>query len=130
MARFSGKRTTPAGRSSGVPEGQTIIAQRFNVGFDVWEDESRGTAEWNRFQPSLRDLAPGSRGPNVETLGYCQPSLRDEALAIPVRSIYPFLFGPSLLFFPSLLRWPKPLLLQFQTRFPHPVPIGARGEPI
>jgi hypothetical protein len=31
-----------------------------------------------RGQPSLRDSGRMTRTPSVETLGYCQPSLRDE----------------------------------------------------
>jgi hypothetical protein len=36
------------------------------------------TRSLRRVQPSLRDLGRMTRTPSVETLGYCQPSLRDE----------------------------------------------------
>src|SRR5208283_4929626 len=43
-----------------------------------------GTAERRLIRPSLRDLRPFRRDPSVETLGYCHPSLRDEAAQILV----------------------------------------------
>src|SRR3954466_7503688 len=36
-------------------------------------------------QPSLRDLGNRKQQPNLERLGYCQPSLRDETLRIRVK---------------------------------------------
>ena len=64
-----------------VPEGHATIAQRFNVGFiDSERSSPEGTAETAR-EPSAvpSGLATDYRSlPNVETLGYCRASLRDE----------------------------------------------------
>jgi hypothetical protein len=67
-----------------VPEGQVTIAQGFNLGCGrlrglVPQGRLRHSRT-ERSQSSLRDSAPSSRGPRVETLGYCHPSLRDEAV--------------------------------------------------
>ena len=69
-----------------VPEGQARIAQRFNVGDGDSDCVSpEGTAEvTSGATVSGADSAVPSGldslccCPNVETLGYCQPSLRDE----------------------------------------------------
>lgn len=41
-----------------------------------------GTLDPLILQSSLRDLRASSRAPNVETLGYCQKSLRDNCGAL------------------------------------------------
>src|SRR5712691_2373783 len=68
-------------RQSPVPEGHATIAQRFNVGLISNERSSpEGTAETAR-EPSAvpSGLTTGYLVlPNVETLGYCRASLRDE----------------------------------------------------
>src|SRR6266478_9294625 len=68
-------------RQSPVPEGHATIAQRFNVGLMSSERLSpEGTAESAR-EPSAvpSGLTAGYLSlPNVETLGYCRASLRDE----------------------------------------------------
>ena len=68
-------------RQSPVPEGHATIAQRFNVGLIGSERSSpEGTAETAR-EPSAvpSGLTTGYLSlPNVETLGYCRASLRDE----------------------------------------------------
>ena len=68
-------------RKNPVPEGHATIAQRFNVGFMSSERLSpEGTAESAR-EPSAvpSGLTTGYLSlPNVETLGYCRASLRDE----------------------------------------------------
>jgi hypothetical protein len=69
-----------------VPEGLLIIAQRFNVGTCVVGKISPGgTADrWNHSTPgSISAVPPGlisllGLDSNVETLGYCHQSLRDE----------------------------------------------------
>ena len=68
-------------RKSPVPEGHATIAQRFNVGL-ISSDRSspEGTAE-TAHEPSavpLGLIAGYLSLPNVETLGYCRASLRDE----------------------------------------------------
>lgn len=71
-----------------VPKGQTAIAQRFNVGFNVRQVISpEGTAEiptrslrQAKTQPSLRDARNAEPFPNVETLGYSRSSLRDNSV--------------------------------------------------
>src|SRR6266446_8041924 len=68
-------------RQSPVPEGHATIAQRFNVGLISSERSSpEGTAETAR-EPSAvpSGLTTGYLSvPNLETLGYCRASLRDE----------------------------------------------------
>ena len=68
-------------RKSPVPEGHATIAQRFNVGLISGERSSpQGMAETARAPsavPSGRTTGYLSL-PNVETLGYCRASLRDE----------------------------------------------------
>jgi hypothetical protein len=58
------------------------IAQRFTAGKEVrWYQVSKGTAEWVRYRPPLRDLSPRASTPSVETsvetLGYSRRSLQD-----------------------------------------------------
>jgi hypothetical protein len=56
-----------------VPEGQKIIARRFNAGFwpaMAWRPD--GTIESRYFQPSLRDLMLSAGVPGVEAPGYSQ----------------------------------------------------------
>src|SRR5438477_250710 len=65
-----------------IPEGCPRIAQRFNVGISAQEAVSpEGTAE-NAPSVSRPFGTDGSLliDPNVETLGYSRPSLRDENL--------------------------------------------------
>src|SRR6266702_309570 len=77
-----------------VPEGHATIAQRFNVGLMSRERSSpEGTAETPR-EPSA---VPSGltiaylRLPNVETLGYCRASLRDEEqILVALDSTVPF----------------------------------------
>ncbi len=68
-------------RQSPVPEGHATIAQRFNVGLMSSERLSpEGTTESGR-EPSAvpSGLTTGYLSlSNVETLGYCRASLRDE----------------------------------------------------
>jgi len=62
-----------------VPEGHARIAQRFNVGNQPRGTISpEGTADrCGRFSRPSGTCAPRTGTPNVETLGYCQTSLRD-----------------------------------------------------
>ena len=70
-------------RQSPVPEGHATIAQRFNVGFIGSERSSpEGTAETAR-DPSavpsgLNHIFLVLPNVEIETLGYCRASLRDE----------------------------------------------------
>src|SRR5260370_3999534 len=79
-ARFNWKNRMNK-RPSPVPEGHATIAQRFNVGLISSERSSpEGTAETAR-EPSAvpSGLTTGYLSvPNLETLGYCRASLRDE----------------------------------------------------
>src|SRR5438034_11637461 len=72
-------------RQSSVPEGHATIAQRFNVGLiSMARSSPEGTAETAREPsavPSGLTTAYLSL-PNVETLGYCRASLRDEEQAL------------------------------------------------
>ena len=67
-----------------VPEGRMIIAQRFNVGFSRTK-ANKSRRDGRHWPP--RSAVPSGRvtvrahQPNVETLGYCQMSLRDKGLA-------------------------------------------------
>ena len=68
-------------RQSPVPEGHATIAQRFNVGLISSERSSpEGTAETARDPSAVPSGLPTGylSLPNVETLGYCRASLRDE----------------------------------------------------
>jgi len=68
-------------RQSPVPEGHATIAQRFNVGLISSERSSpEGTAETARDPSAIPSGLPTGylSLPNVETLGYCRASLRDE----------------------------------------------------
>ena len=68
-----------------VPKGRMRIAQRFSVGsLPAAIASPEGTAESMSHQPSLRDAALLCAGPNVETLGYSQASLRDEVREVIV----------------------------------------------
>src|SRR2546421_12832544 len=65
-----------------VPEGHATIAQRFNVGLisaQMIKSRRDGRNGDRMPQPSLRDwTAICLVLPDVETLGYCRPSLRDD----------------------------------------------------
>src|SRR5205814_1662919 len=64
-----------------IPEGWLIIAQRFNVGISAQGTVSspEGTAEGvGIFSRPFGTYGSLCTDPNVETLGYSQPSLRDE----------------------------------------------------
>ena len=62
------------------------IAQRFNAGWGRNGGTSpEGTADLVALQPSLRDLNVLNDDPSVETLGFSQPSLRDERAQNPRR---------------------------------------------
>jgi len=90
-----------------LPEGDTRIAQRFNVGIRVKESKSpEGTADRmapgskTRTQPSLRDFSRFDLDPNVETLGYFRiipsgmkgnPSGIGRDASAPNRSAFSFL---------------------------------------
>src|SRR6266700_2611100 len=79
-------------RERPVPEGYGTIAQRFNVGLiDSDRSSPEGTAETTR-EPSAvpSGLSDGYlRLPNVETLGYCRASLRDEEQSLEALEIEP-----------------------------------------
>src|ERR1051326_1505507 len=86
--RPSSGNTTRSRHGNGccVPEAQTIIAQRFNVGRSISFCKSR-IGRLNapvEAQPSFRDLGLDNSDPSVETLGYSQSSLGD-ATANPTR---------------------------------------------
>src|SRR5260370_18319088 len=81
-------------RQCPVPEGHATIAQRFNVGLISSEISSpEGTVETAR-EPSA--VPSGLTNdylslPNVETLGYCRASLRDEEQTVAALLLTPAL---------------------------------------